>query len=247
MHHIQIRVPQGVELLVQKGQKVEYQTPLYEKKQTEDIKIPLARILNIKSDKIFRVLKKFVGERVEKGEMVAFYSGMFRRKRYVSEHDGVITEVNHTEGYVVVESETEESANRSAWFSGEISDIKEEPNGTRSLEIKVKDSESVPIRETGHNFGGEFVLLDEQTMQTVTEEDVAGKVIVAPILQGYEITKLEVLGAVGFIFSQAPKEAPDFPFSVLEKSEDISRFETDTFSACATSKETATLYLYRPL
>jgi len=242
---LSVSIPADSDLLIKKGDMIEFGSPLYKGKITKDVKVPLANILKISSKKIFTVLKKFVGEEVKKGDVVAFHAGMFTRRRYVSEHDGVIREVNHSEGYLIIESDTEESLDQTAWFTGEVETI-EKDNNNKSLKIglKVKETTTIDARHISENFGGKIIVLNGSSMQTISEEDIDDAVVVAEDLQSFEQVKLEALGARGIITSHPPKEEPSLPFAVLEKPEDIKKFHPAKLPYCLTDKHKGTIHTY---
>lgn len=243
---LNIPIPSETDILIKEGDTVDFQTPLYKGHIKKDVQIPLAHILKINSKKIFTVLKKFVGEEVKKGDTVAFHAGAFTRRSYISEHNGIIREVNHTEGYLIIESVTDQSRDKTAWFKGEIAKIiRSEQGSIKALELKVEDTKKIDAREISANFGGKVVYVDQAKLQTVTEEEVLGAVVVADTLQAFELTKMEALGAVGIIVAHPTREKPNLPYAILEKPDGIGTFTSSEFPYCITDKDKGTIHLYR--
>ncbi len=243
---LNIPIPSETDVLIKEGDTVDFQTPLYKGRVKRDVKVPLAHMLNINSKKIFTVLKKFVGEDVKKGDVVAFHAGVFTRKSYISEHNGVIREVNHTEGYLVIESETDQSRDKSAWFKGEIAKItKDEKGKVNGIDLKVEDTKKIDARKISADFGGKITYLNQEKLQLVSEDEVNGCVIVIESLQSYELAKLETLGASGIIFVKQPKDIPAVPYAILEKPENINDLNNEKFPYCIVNKNKGTIHIYR--
>ena len=99
---ITITLPEADEVLVKPGQKVDFETPILKRHSKKDIKVPLAQLLKIKSKDIFSHLKKFVGEEVTKNDLIAEVKGMLSTKRYFSEYEGVLKEINHGDGSITI-------------------------------------------------------------------------------------------------------------------------------------------------
>ena len=100
---IELKIPFSVHLLVKEDQLVDFKTPFFEFKTKKDINISVAKKLSIKPDKIFRYLKKLVGETIEKGEIIAEKKTFLSSKKIVSSHSGLIKEINHDLGEITLE------------------------------------------------------------------------------------------------------------------------------------------------
>ncbi len=243
---LSISIPADTDVLIKEGDLVDFNTPLYKGKITKEVKVPLANILNINSKKIFTVLKKFVGEEVKKGDIIAFHAGVFTRKSYHSEHNGVIREVNHSEGYLVIESETDQSRDKTAWFRGEIAKItKNEKGEVTAIDLKVEDTKTIDAKSMTGSFGGKIIRADSSTLPSLTENDIEDSIVVTDSLQSFEISKIEALGGAGIITSKTLKEKPNIPYAILENKEDLKNFDPKQLPYCITDKNKGTIHLYR--
>src|SRR3989344_7443649 len=121
--NITVSIPDGVKCLLKTGQKVEFSTPFLENKVINDITIPVAKKLNIASDKIFNYLKKFVGDSIGNNEIIAEKKGLIGRSKIISNSPGIIKEINHYTGEIIVSYPTSQKDQLLAFFKGEVSGI----------------------------------------------------------------------------------------------------------------------------
>src|SRR3990167_9049048 len=88
--------------LIKVGQEVDFTTPLIKKGAQEEKTIPISSALRISPSKIFLYLKKFVGDEIKQGELVAEKKTLFDKRQYLSEYDGTIKEIDHENGNLIV-------------------------------------------------------------------------------------------------------------------------------------------------
>jgi len=69
--------PKTVSVFLKKGQEVDFDTPFLDTEENVNIQIPIANSLNISPSKIFNFLKKFVGENIKKGDIIAVKRDFF--------------------------------------------------------------------------------------------------------------------------------------------------------------------------
>src|SRR5438067_2085971 len=111
MTTISISIPHtGGALLVKEGQKVDFKTPLLETPVSTTISINIASHLGIAPSQIFLSIKKVVGENIQKGELLAQKKTLLSKKTFTSPYEGVLKEINHEDGTIVIEISEEDNS-----------------------------------------------------------------------------------------------------------------------------------------
>ena len=107
---ISLSLPTNGDILVKAGDEIDFDTPIVNHQGTDEVKVPIAKLIKVPEAKIFNHLRKFVGEHIKKGDLVAENKTMFLKKQYFSEYDGIIKEVNHAEGAILMQVTSDEKA-----------------------------------------------------------------------------------------------------------------------------------------
>ncbi len=225
--------------IIKVGQKVEFNDPLFEKKESKEVRIPLAQFLHIPPTKIFKTLKKFVGEDVKKGDLLAEKKGFLFHPKYHSEHDGIIKEINHHDGSVVLEIQTDESSTINAFFKGEIASLE-----NNTVTLKLNAGKTLELRETSHTFGGSVLIANIKELPNLAEDEVTNKIIFTEKIAPYELVKLEALGSQGFITSHQYVQKPSLPSAVLKNIDEFESVDRKKFPYCIINKDNNTIYFY---
>lgn len=237
--NITITFPEDSKLLVKEGQKVDFTTPFITQSTLEEVKVTLSSMLGFPPDKIFLYLHKFVGEKVEKDELLAERKAMLSTKQYYCEHTGTIKEINHYDGSVTIESQMDETSEYPCYFKGTIEQIDK-----TSLILKVGKAKEIELQEKSHHFGGAVFYYKEEMASTVTEDDVIDTVVVAERIPVYDQVKLEALGAKGFITIEPLLEQPSVPSARLKKISDLKDVASHAISCCMITPDSTTIYFY---
>ncbi len=74
--NLSFSLPQNSTCLLKVGQKVDFETPFFAGRKSEDVTILIAEKMGIPPAKIFTYLKKFVGDTVKKGDILAAKKGL---------------------------------------------------------------------------------------------------------------------------------------------------------------------------
>lgn len=130
------RLPKDSEILVSPGSEInegETLAKTYVSKNT--LSFPLASILKVKPDNIFRFLLKKVGEYVKNGDLVAQKKGLFGlfKKKFYSPTDGKIDSVDTTSGDLLIKLAAEEYPFKSD-VNGKVVEVS---NDVVSVEFKA--------------------------------------------------------------------------------------------------------------
>ncbi len=234
-----IHVPDGIKLLIKSGQNVNFDTPLYETATQEDFDIQVARKLGVPPNTIFRYLKKFVGEDIKKGEILAVKKTFFTTKKIQSDSDGMIKEINHTFGSLRITASSTVKNRIKAYFKGEITEIK---NG--AIHVKIKEGQSYPLKKASESFGGETVYVAKTNENMLSEETCETKVAVAESLSSYTLSKLEALGTKGIISLQNLEITTTLPIAQIKMIDDMNEILKQKFSCCTVDHKSSTITFY---
>ncbi|MEK7633408.1 MAG: hypothetical protein AAB437_01025, partial [Patescibacteria group bacterium] len=164
--------------LLKEGQSVDFKTPFLEKKVEEEVNISIAKSLGVPPQKIFHYLKKFVGESVEKGEIIAVNKSMFSTKKIISKYSGQIKEINHSDGSITISSKTKIDNVVNAFFKGNVNKIKK-----NEILIETNKGEQFPAKNVSHDFGGKtFYSINNSDF---TSENLLNSVVVCDSITTY--------------------------------------------------------------
>lgn len=234
------KLPDSGELLVKTGQKIDFDTSFMKLKAKEEVRIPLAGLLRIKGGDIFNSLKKFVGDSVHKGDLVAETKSFVMKRQYFSEYDGIIKEINHSEGTLIMQVTADEKSDAKSFVRGEIASL---VGG--ELKVKVHKGVEADVSKTTDTFGGETLFLNPKYSSILTADDVEGKVVVAKELQPYEQIKLETLGAKGFVTMKDLPEGCTIPAAKIDMTgEEWKKLTAEPLSCCTVDASDNTIYFY---
>lgn len=229
-------------LLIKQGQDVDFATLLSKKGSEEQKIIPLSVLLKIPPEKIFLYLKKFVGEEVTRGELLAEKKSVLGKKQYLSEYEGLIKEIDHEKGNLVLTIQAETKQVLNAYFKGKIEDTKK-----NEITLIVKDMKRFELKEATTDFGGEVFFIDESSLGTVMPELVKNKVILVESIKPYNQSKLEVMGVIGFVSIQGLSDTTPPPFARIKNLDDWDQIKKLKLPYCLVDKKTAVIYFYQSL
>lgn len=227
------------DLLLKTGQKVTFKDPLVKKKVPSEIKIPIASSLGISPNAIFKALKKFVGDEIKKGELIAEHKSLITTKHYKSEHDGIIKEINHEEGVIVIETLSNVDDIIFSFFQGQVINVE-----NREITLEIEKYKEFEIQSISEDFGGELLHVSSETFIKLSEDEVKNKIVSSEKLLPYEQIKLETLGANGFITLKATTESKSVPAVVLKNNNDLDTIKSTKFPYCLISKKHNKIYIY---
>ncbi len=236
---IPVIVPEGAKLLIKKGQNVDFDTPFIQRNTEDEIKLPVAAALGIPPDKIFMYLFKFVGDTVQIDEVIAEKKAMMSARQYLSEYNGVVKEINHTDGTVRISTATNDSVEERCFFKGEVEEIE-----GNIVTVQVGKGKQYPLHEPTHYFGGQVLIQENVQATHITEDEVNYKVVVGDKMPSYDQMKFEALGAVGFVLLQVPDDTASIPVAILKEIADYEEIKKNKFSCCNIGPDHTTIYFY---
>ncbi len=195
MNQIAILLPPNSVPTVNVGDTVSFDTEIAHttRKPTVSQTIKVAESLKFKPEKIFKHLKKNIGDKIHKGDIVATKDAVFATKKFIADSEGILTSVNHHSGEIVIEHTTdeEEQSVMPALLEGSVSAVEKD-----RIFIKTSKTLVVPlISESQERFGGSVVITDKTSAMQLSMPQVSGKVILALEISDYILSKFEALGA----------------------------------------------------
>lgn len=237
--NISVSIPDEVKCLINPSQTVDFSTPFLENKVISQLAIPVAIKLNIPSDKIFNYLKKFAGDTVEKGEILAEKKGLISNSTVISGSKGTLKEINHNTGEIIISTLTSKSGHITAFFKGEAVEIDK-----NQLILKVKDSHEFSLKQTNSEFGGETFYLKDPS-KPIFAPQMLNKIMVCEIITPYLLTKTEALGIKGFITLRSISPDSNLAKAQIKNIEDFKKVFHLNLPYCLINKQYSKIYFYR--
>jgi len=232
-----ISLPDKGKMLFKVGQHISIGDPFNKTHVLNDVRIAIAAKLNIEPRNIFKHLKKNIGDKVNKDELMAEKKSLFSLKQYKSEYEGLIKEIDHIEGIVLLEVTQEEQKN-CAYFTGEVVEINKQ-----KLKLKVGKGKVFDVKDISVDFGGP-VVFQKENPNILTEEEINKKVYCSRKLLGYEQMKIEALGAVGIISLHSLPEDSSIPFAQISEIKQWDELVSSSFLYCIADKKSSKIYFY---
>lgn len=227
-------------LLIKPGDSVDFDTPLTKKTFSRQDVIALSDRLKIPPQQIFMHLQKVVGEPVKKHETLAEKKTMFGMKRFISEYEGIIKEINHNEGTVVIETFAESAEITFSHFKGTVTTIED-----NMVTLRVSKSKQFPLKEAGVDFGGKTMIVEDHvSLSSLNFDDVSGRVVIAKSISPVEAVRLEVLDEAGTITLQEIGEKPPRNSARIKNVSDWEDIAKSKLPYCIVDAGHNTMYLY---
>lgn len=220
-------------LAIKVGDTVDFTTPLYKNKEKSEERIEVAELLSIHPKKIFQHLIKNVGDSISSGDLLAEKKSFFSDKRVTSHIEGIITEVDHIEGIVLIET-LKETLSELCWFAGHVEEVSK-----KDIKIKIGKHHSFEAKYVERDFGGAIWLLSDEPLSN--SEFPVG---VAERASEYQVAKLEALGGRGLITSFKYEGATALPKAEFKLKEWHKELESNKYSYCFAQVHHSTIILY---
>jgi len=231
---IDIPIDSEKKLAIKIGDKVDLSTPLYKNKEKSEERIEVASLLSIHPKKIFHHLKKNVGDSLMVGDLLAEKKSFFSDKKVTSHIEGIITEIDHIEGVVLIETQ-KETGIQYCWFAGHVVEVSK-----NMMQIKIGKHTALEAKYVEKDFGGMAWFFSKQT-----HEAPLFPIGIAERASEYEVSKLEALGGQGLITSykyEGITTLPKAEFKLKNSYEEVQ--STHQFCYCFAQAHRSTIILY---
>lgn len=235
---VSIPFPDKGKILFKVGQHVSIGDVFYKTHIQTEVRLSLATKLEFEPRHIFRHLKKNVGDKVDKDELLAEKKSLFSSKQYRSEYNGLIKEIDHIEGIVLLEVEQDGEQQKRAYFTGDVVEIEK-----REIKLKINKGKPFNAKDISIDFGGP-IMIQSDNPNNLTEEEIKGKVYCSRKLFGYEQIKIEALGAVGIISLHSLSETSGIPFAQFSEIKEWEELSSSSFFYCIADKKNSKIYFY---
>src|SRR3989338_4453104 len=233
-----IPLPEQGKPLIKVGQRVDLNTPLYEEKIHNEVKVYIRKKIGVSPKKIFQHLKKLVGDTIQTGDLLAENKSFMAGRQYTSEHTGILKEINHMDGTILIEVIGDDHAVKRAFFTGEIVRIED-----GSLQIKVAVANEYEIKNAKDTFGGKTLFIKKEN-NIYDEDRVSGNVVVADTISEYNQTKIEALGASGFATLHVLSESTSTPAVLFKQIKDFEDAVKHHLPYCFIDGKTSKIVFY---
>lgn len=230
---VTIPIPEGVKCLLKPGQEVNFGTPFLKTGKDVATTIPLSKKLGVPSSKIFRYMKKLVGDSIQKGEIIASKKTLLSEMHIKSENEGVIKEINHYEGSIIIVEKSEEQDAVRAFFKGVVEHVRK-----NEFDINLSGAKDFDLKKPEISFGGHFVVLESDKIAEMQDT-----VIFAESMTTYVLAKSEAMGAVGYV--TLTKIDTNLPAAQLKNIDDAKKIASLSFPYCLIDSVSSKLYLYK--
>ncbi len=236
---IKLPLPQGRKILIKEKDEVDFDTPLIKIVDTKDIKIPISQELDISPKKIFLSLTKNIGDHIKLGDVIAKKKGLLSEKKYISDFTGVLKEIDHDDGSIIMTVTEKGGEKINSFFKGTVKKINED-----NVELEVQEGEKFELNEASDFFGGEVMIIDEKNLSKI-KEDISSKILLIKEIEIYSQLKLEVIGAAGYITIGPLSKQIDIPYARIKNNNDWEKIKKLNFPYCSIIKSENTVYFYR--
>lgn len=234
-----IPLPERGKPLIKVGQRVDFNTPLFEEKIQKEVKVYISQKIGVSPKKIFQHLKKLVGDTIQAGDLLAEHKSFISRRHYKSEYTGILKEINHVDGSILIEVSGDDRTMRKAFFSGEVAKVEE-----GSLQIKVTSANEYEIKNAKDTYGGKTLYVRKES-DSLDEESVVGNVVIANSLSEYHQTKVEALGAAGFATLHVLNEITGIPTVLFKQIKDFEDAVKHHLPYCFIDGRTSKIVFYQ--
>jgi len=236
---INFSIPDDAHILVKQDSKLDFNTPLFEKKINKELTINIAKDLEINPKNIFRHLVKLVGEQISKGDLIALKKGVFFTKKSVSPYDGIIKEIDHHQGLLIIELIDKKKKQVLSPFIGQVTKVTK-----NSLEINLGKAQEFPLKKATADFGAEVLYLDSDSPTDLSAINTENKIIFGEKISSFIQTKAEALGVKGFVTIQQLPEGTDLDFALIKNIDDFKKIMKNKFPHCSVTAKSDNIYFY---
>lgn len=193
----------------------------------------MAELLSIHPKKIFHHLKKNVGDTIIIGDLLAEKKSFFSDKKITSHIGGIITEIDHIEGIVLIETQ-KETHSEHCWFAGHVVDVSK-----KSVQVKIGKHVVVEAKYVEADFGGSIWVFSDQSKPSPQHP-----VGITERATEYDVAKLEALGGKGLITSYKFEGVTSLPKAEFKLKDSFEKVQSSEFSCCFAQAHHSTIILY---
>lgn len=234
---ITIQIPEGAHVKVKAGDILDIGVSLFEIFAKSDYVISFAQKLGVEPSKIFHFLKKFVGEDVKKGDILAVRKSILSIRKVTSDYEGKIKEIDHLEGNIIITTKGNKKTVNSS-VKGEVTEIKD-----KKILIRVKEGKEFDLKKSSADFGGKTIYLKNPSIGVSNE--LSGNILVSESVSSYNQSKMEALGIAGYVTLMKLPEETDILYVQLKTIEDLKEIIKNTYPYCFVDAKSSKIIFYK--
>lgn len=236
---IALKIPLDATLCVKKNDFIDFSTTLYTINKKTLIAVHVAEILSISPNEIFKAVSFCIGDYIEKNKVLAIKKSFLKSKKVFSPVSGIIRNISHTTGEVIIEKEDEIIEKQKSYVIGKVYETKPK---TGELVIELEKAIELKASEVNQDFGGQLVILDEKN-KILSEENIKNCVFVSHSFSSIEISKLDALGASGIITTKL-REKISIPYAKISILGDFNKILLSKKKYIVAIKSSFSVYCY---
>lgn len=204
-------IARGAHVLVSAGDEINPQTPLFQSSSEEKKEvIPVASILQIKEELIYKYLKKREGVKIQTGEILAEKKSLLSSSIIKAPVAGILKEIDLKRGTLTLAVTEGRTHKVTLPIRGKITKVT-----SGYLEIEIDGKSFKGEKGKGREVVGKLAFIDGGKVGTLDIKDnVEGCVVISKKFLPEAIVKLEVLEAVGFICREIISET-ELPWVIV--------------------------------
>lgn len=210
---ISIHIPADSEILVKEGESVSPETAVaLIDSAISTLDIEMARILKIKPQNISQYLKRKIGDKIAKGDVIAEKKAFFSSMIIKSPTDGNISSIDLKAGSLTMISGSEKKEKIYAALSGKVKKIKD-----KVIDIESEAKEFEAEAGSGERTHGRLHHLKGENIGVLdVKGDIDQTIILVHNITGAGISKANAMGVRGFILEKEAEES-QLPFTTVNK------------------------------
>ena len=239
---VQIQLPEHGRILVASGDLLDFSTPIFSSKTETQVVVQITSRLRIRPEKIFSVLQKSIGDSVKEHEVIAQKKGWLGSDKILIESSGVIKEICHEDGTVVISGESADLYTQQGGIKGEVVSVDAE--GVTVLLKDARKFDLLPVSDVKSTYWGGSCYYLDTSPYNLTIEQISGKVNVVHEATPYILTKCDALGGVGVVTGQTMPKHATFPCVQLQNSSDFEKIIELKKKNCTVDVHNHIIYFY---
>ncbi|HBB76286.1 MAG: hypothetical protein A2186_04185 [Candidatus Levybacteria bacterium RIFOXYA1_FULL_41_10] len=228
MTSLPILLPDGFQIKVKSGEKVSAGQVLAESEKSLAVSVSLGPNLGIKKNKVKKYLKKYPGDSVSAGEVIAEVKGVFGKKTVTSKISGIVSKFDEEAGEFYILASSSQSQTIHSPVDGVVEEVDD-----RKITVKTERESILGINSSGDIAEGEVISAGEKLDYQEINSKIRGKILLAGGVDRDTLAKAIGMGAIGVIVRDVPDSVLEtfserkIPTPVIKiKGEDISKFES---------------------
>ena len=210
---VNVQIPTEAEILVKEGDTVDMKTPVAILKESiAPANIEIARLLKVHPQKMSQYLKTKIGDKIQRGDVLAEKRSFFSSYAVRSPDEGVVGEIDLSIGTLALSSINTKNKKIYATTPGRVKKISE-----REITLECEAKEFVGEDGNGERTWGKLhYIKGERTGVLDIPTDIEGSVVLVYDSTYAALAKMDAMGVRAVVTTQNIKESI-LPYLVVNK------------------------------